>query len=408
MKKDVDSLKDIKILSLPIQIGFAISFLLILGVVLWSIFGTIAVSIDGRGILINESGLKDIQSPVKGTLKEIFVEQGDFVKSGDLLMKIEDPELQLKISASEKRLHKLNEELKNLQDRIRREYTAERQALQTKIKSTEFNIRELEKNIASYNLILEKHQKLLQEGLISQKIYRSEEQDFVLKKVDLETKKGELSELIAEEQREYRTQEIIQKEEEVRKEKENLDLLLIAQKQTQIVSPESGRVLELKTFEGQIVSPGDSLVWLEVDSQKNFQPLILAYFPIQTGKKIQLGDLAIMRVKTVNENIYGGILGRVDQISQYAVSETNVINRIQNKMVVSYLMNNQPAVIEALIKPLQDPQNPHLFLWSSGNEPKVLISKGTVGDVEAVIEQARPLYYLIPIDNLKWPKDTHE
>lgn len=405
MKKDIDFLKSMQILSKPLMVGFLIALVAIFAVLFWSFFGVIDVTINGRGILVSEFGLKDIQSPVKGTVNLINIKIGDIVNKGDLLLKIEDPELELKLIAAKKRLQNLQEDYQSLKDRISKEYSAEKKALQSKIKSTQFNIQELEKEINSLKTILDKHLKLLEEGLISQKYYLSEEQNIVIKKVDLESKKSELSDLLAQEQKEYRTQELIQKEQEVAKEAENLGLLQINLAESQIISPADGEILELKVAKGQLVNQGESLLWMEVKDEINASsPKILAYFPIQSGKKMQEGDRAQMTVKTVNENKFGGIEGRISQISPFAVSDKNIFNKIQNKTVVNYLMNSHPAVVEAIIDPYLDPNKPHRFLWSSGLQPDTLISNGTIGEVYAIVEKVRPIYYLLPLDKFKYPE----
>lgn len=87
--------------------------LLILAGLIWSLLGTIASTVEGRGILLHEGGkVTQILAPASGKIKEIFVSPGQRVKAGDLLGQMDQPVLAQDIKAYESELSFLKSKLK--------------------------------------------------------------------------------------------------------------------------------------------------------------------------------------------------------------------------------------------------------------------------------------------------------
>jgi multidrug resistance efflux pump len=61
---------------------------IVLGILMWALFGTIPMTLDGRGIFFNPSAIELIQSETEGVVEEIYVIMGDLVKKGQALLKI--------------------------------------------------------------------------------------------------------------------------------------------------------------------------------------------------------------------------------------------------------------------------------------------------------------------------------
>lgn len=73
----------------------------------WSIFGSIPVSIEGAGVFIHPSSVVPIQTKSSGQLLELKVQNGDEVKKGDVLARIDRSDLQKRLSRSEAKLAQL-------------------------------------------------------------------------------------------------------------------------------------------------------------------------------------------------------------------------------------------------------------------------------------------------------------
>ena len=59
--------------------------LIIVTTLLWSIFGRLPLNVDTQGIYINEEGIRTIYSETSGIVKEVFFNDGDTVKEGDVI-----------------------------------------------------------------------------------------------------------------------------------------------------------------------------------------------------------------------------------------------------------------------------------------------------------------------------------
>ncbi|MDD2402701.1 MAG: biotin/lipoyl-binding protein, partial [Clostridia bacterium] len=61
--------------------------------IIWSILGSIPYKTEGEGILIKSEGVYNISHTKGGKIIDISVKAGDIVKKGDIVARIEQPEL---------------------------------------------------------------------------------------------------------------------------------------------------------------------------------------------------------------------------------------------------------------------------------------------------------------------------
>jgi HlyD family secretion protein len=82
------------------------SSLMITGIT-WSIKGSIPITVAGQGVLIYPSTIIDTQSVGAGQLSQVNVKVGDFVKKGDILAMIAQPELAKQLQLKQAKLTEL-------------------------------------------------------------------------------------------------------------------------------------------------------------------------------------------------------------------------------------------------------------------------------------------------------------
>jgi hemolysin D len=80
----------------------------------WSWFGELDIVVTARGRVINDGQIKSIQSPVNGSVAKIKVLDGDFVKTGDVLLELDSTAFQADIDAIEEKFLQINADLKRL------------------------------------------------------------------------------------------------------------------------------------------------------------------------------------------------------------------------------------------------------------------------------------------------------
>lgn len=72
-----------------------------LAVILWSIFGSISITLEGRGILTNPQGmLYNVTTEESGTVRQIDVKAGEFIEKGALIAEIFDFQKESKLSGN--------------------------------------------------------------------------------------------------------------------------------------------------------------------------------------------------------------------------------------------------------------------------------------------------------------------
>jgi len=118
---DFGELKESKLLyeSEISKYGLYITYILlalVIGLVLWSIVGRIDINVKVQGIIRPWEDEAKVISYVGGKVKEVFVKEGEYVKKGDVLFKIDDEEyvkkrdfLKQQLSEYEKRIDDLKE-----------------------------------------------------------------------------------------------------------------------------------------------------------------------------------------------------------------------------------------------------------------------------------------------------------
>lgn len=73
-------------------IGLAAIGILLFSILLWSIFGAFTVTADGMGLIMDSAGVVNVSHTASGKISEIYVKEGDVVKRGNLIAKLEQAE----------------------------------------------------------------------------------------------------------------------------------------------------------------------------------------------------------------------------------------------------------------------------------------------------------------------------
>jgi hypothetical protein len=60
-------------------------------------------------------------------------------------------------------------------------------------------------------------------------------------------------------------------------------------------------------------------------------------------------------------------------------------------------MMHNGAPIQVIATPVPDPSTPSGFKWSSSKGPPIAISDGTQAKGSVVVEQKRPISYILPV-----------
>lgn len=395
----------LSLISPKLWLFIAGTFLLLAGFITWAVFGTIAVTVSGKGVFINQGGLFSVESKTAGFVKDVFIKEGQEVKKGTPLVLLDDPSLELKLAKALMLEDVLSKDLQKLGAQINKEEQARLLAIEKEMETKNFAIEQMEQEIPALLKERDSRRKLYSEGLINAARVHETEQNYTDRLVAIEKLRADIHDLQSRTIQEYRIQEFKEKKLKLLEAKKEVELLRLNQKQYVIAAEEDGKVLEIDVQKGQQVSPGMFVVWMERPDDGTRKQIVYGFVPVEKGKKVNPGDQVIIEIEGINTQEFGYVLGKVESISSYIASQKKAAVELQNEMLANYL-NNKEASIRLTIVPEQNSKTVSGLRWTGGYGPSHPITSGTVAKLAITVEKVSPLKYWLPIWRVQQVKET--
>ncbi|SFG13148.1 HlyD family secretion protein [Desulfotomaculum arcticum] len=410
--------------------------------VLWGILGNIPTKVYGQGVIANSFGIYNIFNSSSGQISDIRVRVGDHVKKGEVVARIDQPQLAAQINdlkTVQNQLKKLDEngikgdgdknigsELVDLYSLTQKITEAEatltyaeadyKNAISGQsydIQMAEINLEQArvgEKDKQSY---LDKMTVLYKNGAVSENDFNNAKRDYDLQHLAVQSARENLNKLTAGDWEDtiitYREKlESAQLSLQMLKEQfattratkiaetgnkiEKLQNELISS--SEIVAQVDGRVVEVMVNKGDIVQPGTSLFSLDREGSTIKQEAVL-YVPAELGKRISPGMEALISPSTVKKEEYGYILGRVTSVSEYPATDQDMMHTLGSEGLVAKLAG-QGAALEIHVDITVDSSTVSGFKWTSTGGSPQKINSGTFCDGSVAISKERPISMVIP------------
>ncbi len=422
---------------------------------LWSIFGEIPITVDGPAILIYPRHVVSFQSPASGQIIDMTVQVGDFVERGQVLGRLNQPELAQLLEQERVRLAEASrrggqsESLRNKRVDLERSSLArKRKVLQQQVdalrvyaeaqrKRNEAYLDEEKSNVERMRTIRSEigqalegryatYRKLLKEGLSSEDTVLSARERLVssqMQAADMELRAQEIEMNRLKGESDYQEQlnriadletqiqEIPIREAELEQQRVEAGAdreLKIQEMQRNIeryeeelrskghiVSDYRGRVLELNVAPGQIVSAGERLGALEAEDT-HARLVAAAYFPVGEGKKLKAGDEVRISPATVERTRFGSILGKIVSVSPFPVT-LDAISNVVGSREIAVELSRSSSRIGVMAELTLDEHTHSGYRWTSGRGPETEVTAGTTAQLQATVERRRPISFVIPI-----------
>lgn len=423
----------------------------------WSVFGRIPVTVEGRGVLIYPSKVVPLQAKGEGQLLELKIQSGDTVKKGQVIAIVDQIDLrkQLELAKaklsqlqaqdreadlvqsqrSERDLESIAEQRQTLAQRLQilQELTPtlrekglisierDRETLQKRLQS-------LQHLLPTYKKRLTVRQNLFEQGAISDDVLLQARQEYFnnianlnevesqLKQLDVKEAdaiktylsnlneikniKAQLQELNSKQatlaQQDLETSNTRIKEiQEVEREINRLQEQIA--NNSQIVSQHSGKILDITVNVGQVVQPGTRIADIDINNPEN-KLVGITYFTVEDGKKIQSDMTVQITPQTIKRERFGGIVSRVTKISSFPTTKEAAAKIVGNPEVVEGLVSPKQAGLIQVFAHLQPDSNTFSgYKWSSSSGPNLQISSGTTTIARVKIEERAPITYVIPL-----------
>lgn len=370
--------------------------LLFIGGSAWFFFGTLPIQAQGVGIVVNVEGISNVEASFSGVVKRLNTQVGDRVQQGDLLAVLYNPEIETRLNITLQTIDNLNKRITSLSSEVEEEKAEEKKVIAKEMEAAHYRISILESEIP----VLEKDVQNKEEGngprLFESRSLEDSKELLWEKQTDLEKTKAHLSHLQFLLKKGYRQHEILSLQEELLASLQDKSLLEAQLNYKNIYSPVNGVILEWFIQPNKYVAEGDLITRLEIHSNEKSEKIFYGYLPLDIGAKVKLNSEVGIEPTTVKTQEYGAIVGHIVSVSQYAVSPESLNHFINNPALIRFLLQQNEAVVQVVIKPELDSNTISGYRWSSGKGAPIQLSSGTLCTFKGLVEEVRPYLYVIP------------
>ena len=365
---------------------------------LWGWFGSVPTKVAGKCVLINPVGLADVTSLAAGRVSEVTVSVGQSVKADQVIARVAQPELADRIEKAESRLRELQARGSIVRSFAGRgnELTAQtvaqqKQGLQAQLRALQERGGILKQRVAT-------QQQLLEQGLITQRQLLQTREEQTQAELDAENIRGQVKTLDLRrlETDKQGQNEVATIQAEINEARRVLESLLESRKQmTSVTSPYAGRVVDVRTAVGSLVSQGSSLITIEKTGAETGGLQAVIYVPAAEGRKVQPQMAAQVVPSTVKREEHGAMVAQVGYVSDYPATAQSMMLLLQNETLVKELMGSSPPTeIRAELVAAATLSG---YRWTSSAGPPAPVRSGTLCGAEIVVESQRPLSLVIPV-----------
>ncbi len=365
--------------------------------ILWSIFGELPYTINGQGILLQPGGIIEIASIASGRIERTMVLEADIINEGDVIAYIDQPELEMQIENAKKELADINKRFMRISD-----FGYENLELKKKLYEKEefFLNKTIKLNFDRLNFIKERiaaQEELLAKGLITKENLNNTKDEFF----NIQQKNDKLSNDLKELQRkmyEIKEQNEIElnqiKSEILNIENRIRELEALHQLNSKVISPYTGKIIELMVNPGKVVEAGSSIVSIEPLNLINDLQAIIYVNP-KEGKKIEPNMKVKLSPSTIEVEEFGYIIGIVEKVSEYPSTFQGMLRTLGNiELIKTFTQEGPPIAIKVYLD--KDSTTFSGYSWTSKHGPELEIKSGTLCSSKIVTKTRSPISLLFP------------
>ena len=366
---------------------------------LWGVFGTISYKVGGTGMLIKTGGLFNICHNFSGRLVDIRVRDGDLIKEGDVVARIDQID-------TLKQIFDLREKIAELSSQRDKTllYSSDSnkkniEYIEDEAKKLNDTIKSSRENLALLNEKMANQKKLVEKGLITKDTALATKQQINGIEESIAAAYNQLKALDVKkvDTDKSRNDEIYTITVQLKDLNDNLNSLLKKYDDSaKIVSPYAGKVVQVVAVTGKALNAGEPVATLELTG-KNIKDIeAIVYVPISEGKLVRVGMDIRISPTIVKKEEYGFILGKVTEVSEYPVTSARMLELLANDQLVSTISQGG-AMIEVKADLINDKTTVSGYKWSTEKGPPLKIQSGTFCDTLVTYKTERPINLVIPI-----------
>lgn len=344
----------------------------IAGLIIWSFVGRIPTEVTGRSVSLSSAGVFLVESPHPATITKIYVKEGAQVNQEESLAQFNNPKLRSILAA---------------------------------IEATKFKVERLTTQSMLLKKALDINIRLFKQGLIAKMVIDQSRSELMQKKIEIEDSKAGLSNSFSDlEQNAFINEkkfafykEILESPPDV------IEFPKILRELSTMRAQSDGKVLEVLANQGEIVEAGEPIFWMERPHPHDKPPVFYGTVDSELRKRLREGLKVLIEPANVSSQEYGAIIGKVEEIYPYPVSENELKQSVGNPQIVRYLLEDKKAMMQITIAPEVDPETKSGYKWTSETGPPYEIPTGTVAKIRVVVDEQPPISYLLDFWKVKTP-----
>jgi HlyD family secretion protein len=373
--------------------------IVLVAAIVWSIVGSIPQTVVGTGMLVKSGGVLEVIPVASGLITDLAVNVGDSVKEGQVVARMAQPEVSTRLQQGKAALAELRERHKQIEAfgdqnvALQRDNLArQRAAVHQSIASAQAQARWTAGKIAIQRRLVDKGL-LLRQTLLENR----ERQQQALQQIG--KGKSELAQIAVKELelRNLREQQLTESRTRIAESERTVQQLtreLLVK--TQIITPYTGRILEIVIEPGMIADAGEPILRLDLAGGTVRSLEAVLFVPSNQGKQVRVGMPVLIAPATVKQEEYGLMLGRVTSVSDFPATVKGMLRVLKNEKLVSALSGDD-APYEVHADLLVDPTTTSQFRWSSSKGPPERIRSGTLTMAQIAVTHRRPIQLVLPM-----------
>ena len=377
-------------------------FIILSMLVAWSFVGFLPTRVHGPGILVFNGGVFEVTALERGRLIALDVRVGDEVKEGQVVGRIDQPELEEERDEAKEVLREFESRHELLSRFAVHDRRMNREAMLQQRATLKHAIRLAKERRGWLEARLESQEELLKHGLITRQALAITRQSISSAKKEASEARGMLKEVDVREAEliQRQEQELSERELQIREQKRKIEALeeRLAES-SQLVSPRAGRVVEVRSVAGRLVAPGTPVFNLELGHKSEEALEVLVYLPPRDGKKVRPGMTIEIAPSTVRPEEFGRILGVVASVSDFPATRHALMADLANEDLVQGFLDQTggaPLVVRADLLTTGDANSPTGLRWTSSKGPDMPIYAGTLCTSSVVVRQQHPIEFMVP------------
>jgi HlyD family secretion protein len=367
------------------------------GAIAWGFVGRIPTRVPGEGILISGGGkVVDSVSAAAGRLASVDVSVGDHVSQGQLIARIVQTDTEQRHRNAVEVYREREREHADLNARIEAELSAKTRNFAKLETAFEQIIRATNQRIEYLTGEIKNLEGLLAKGITTRRNVEDRRRELTDAQQRREDAQNEILKLRAQ-KLDLETQRAKDREDsqfrlnDARRQMEQLAGEL--GRNTEILSPIEGRVIEVKVSTGSVLSVGTSVIGIRTE---NTTLEALVYIPADRGKSVKPGMEVRLEPSTVKREEFGTLVGTVLSISEFPITPQGMLAELRNDSLVTRF-SHDGAPYAAVVQLEHDERTATGYRWAVGIGPQMRLTSGTLTRAEITTRNRHPIELVVPI-----------